>query len=391
MKKRIIAFLLYAFACQMGLIAQDLEDLMKLVLEQNRELKAAREAYQGSVFDAGTGNTPPDPEVEFAYLFGKPSDLGKRIDFGVSQHLDFPTAYIHRSKVRDIKISRAELRYILTRQEVLLETKKFWIEQLYLNQMGALLTDRLNQAETIRAHVEKKMLVGEASVLEMGQSNLLLASLEGEFEELRTQQENNRMAISEICGGASVEIPEQAFPAPIPFIPDSLLEDYRQGPFAQYHLQGTQLKEYKKSLAVSEHLPKISAGYYSETITDQTFRGLRLGISVPLWEKANTVNRANSEIAQAHAEAGWSLYQQERELKQKLNRLESIWRRTRKLEEALGAVNSITLLSSALENGEISLSEYFYNSDLYFRNQQQLLRYKRDLLVQEAELMKIYL
>jgi hypothetical protein len=62
-----------------------------------------------------------------------------------------------------------------------------------------------------------------------------------------------------------------------------------------------------------------------------------------------------------------------------------------KLEEALGSANSLSLLSSAMENGEISLTEYFYSSDFYFRNQQQLLRYKRDLLVQEAELLKVYL
>jgi hypothetical protein len=76
---------------------------------------------------------------------------------------------------------------------------------------------------------------------------------------------------------------------------------------------------------------------------------------------------------------------------QKLNRLETLRLRIDKLEEALGSVNSLALLSSAMENGEISLSEYFYTSDFYFRNQQQLLRYKRDLLIQEAALLKVYL
>jgi len=71
--------------------------------------------------------------------------------------------------------------------------------------------------------------------------------------------------------------------------------------------------------------------------------------------------------------------------------LETFQLRVTKLEEALGLANSISLLTHAIENGEISLSEYFYNSDFYFRNQQQLLLYKRDLLLQEADLLKVYL
>ncbi len=109
MKTRIIIVLILTFGMIASTEAQEADTLMKLVLEQNRELKVAREVYQVSILEAGTGNTPPDPEVEFAYLFGKPSDLGNRIDFGITQQLDFPTTYIHRSKVKKINSSRAEL------------------------------------------------------------------------------------------------------------------------------------------------------------------------------------------------------------------------------------------------------------------------------------------
>jgi len=85
------------------------------------------------------------------------------------------------------------------------------------------------------------------------------------------------------------------------------------------------------------------------------------------------------------------LYEQEKEVQQKISALESLRTRVNKLEEALGSANSLDLLASSMESGEISLSEYFYTSDFYFRNQQLLLRYKRDLLALEADLLKIYL
>jgi hypothetical protein len=54
-------------------------------------------------------------------------------------------------------------------------------------------------------------------------------------------------------------------------------------------------------------------------------------------------------------------------------------------------VNDEELLKIALEMGEISLSEYIYASDFYFRNIQSLHKFKRDQLLLEADLMKVYL
>lgn len=391
MKAKLIIILVLTYGAIAVTEAQEADSLMKLVLEQNRELKVAREAYQVAILEAGIGNTPPDPEVEFAYLLGEPSDLGKRTDFGISQQLDFPTAYIHRSRVKKIQHSRAELEYHLTRQKVLLEARQLWIEQIHLNQLQILLSERLQQAETIRKHMEQQLRAGEVGLLEVGQSRLMLASLESESGEVLTHLENNQIALLEITGGTHLEIDESNFPQAVQVLPDSILEAYRQGPYAQLYQQNLVLKEEEKNLALSQYLPKLKAGYFSESVIDQAFRGFRMGISVPLWENANTVKKAKSEIAQAEAAIDQVNNEQEMEIRQSLNRLETLQKRVKILEDALEEANSLTLLTSAMENGEISLTEYFYTSDFYFRNQQQLLRYKRDLLVQEAELLKIYL
>ena len=122
----------------------------------------------------------------------------------------------------------------------------------------------------------------------------------------------------------------------------------------------------------------------------EAFRGFTVGISVPLWENSHTIKTARSALIQSEAQLDLYLYEQERKIRQKLNQLGNLHRRVTKLEEALGSANSLDLLSSSMESGEISLSEYFYNSDFYFRNQQLLLRYKMELLSLEADLLKIY-
>jgi outer membrane protein TolC len=391
MKTRFILTISLALGFLVHPLAQNSEALMKLVLEKNRQLKVAREAVKLTALEAGTGNTPPDPAVEFGYLLGNPSDRGNRIDFGITQQLDFPTAYANRSKLRKILTSQAELDYILTRQEVLLEARRLWIEQIHLNQLRDLLEARLRQAQTIESHMERKVEAGETGLLELGQSRLMVASLEGEYEEVLALAVDLQIALREITGGENIEIRDTLYPKPLPIVADTMLEAYRLSPFVQYYDQELQMKEAEKNLAVSMHLPKLSAGYYSESIPNESFRGFRVGVSVPLWEKANTVKKAKSEIAFAKAEIDRYAFRQEKEVRQKLNKLESFRMRANKLEEALGTVNSLRLLATSLENGEISLSEYFYTSDFYFRNQAQLLRYKKELLLQEAELMKIYL
>ena len=391
MKTHIIISVCLVFGLTGSALAQEPDSLMKLVLEHNRSLNVAREALRVDILEAGTGNTPPDPEVEFGYLFGKPSDMGNRVDFGITQQLDFPTSYIYRSNLKKIRISRAELVYILTRQEVLLEAKKLWIEEIHLNQLHSLLTKRLRQAEIIQVQAEQQMDAGEIGLLEVGQSNLLVASIEGETDEVNTRMKSNRLSLQEITGGFVYESKDTLLPQPVTFISDSLLEAYREGPSTMLYQHDLDMREEEKNLAVSNHLPKLSAGYYSETVIDQAFRGIHLGVSVPLWENINTVKRAQSEVARAEAEMDRFNYQQESEILQKLNELENLRSRVSKLEMALESANSLELLATVLLNGEISFSEYFYSSDFYFRNQQLLLRYKRDLLLKEAELMKVYM
>ena len=390
MKRKLICTLFLALAMQTLAWAQEADSLMKLVLENNRTLMVAREASQTAILRAGTGNTPPDPEFEFGYLFGDPGQLGNKVNILVKQEMDFPTAYAHRAKLKDIRRSRAELEYLMIRQDILSKARQLWIRQVHLNKLSRLLKQRLQKAETIRSDVSEMMNAGEVGPLEYSQANLMVASIESEFEEVQSQLENTRLALLQMTGGQEIEVRDTLFPEPIPIVQDSLLADYRMGPGAQLHQQDRYEKERETSLARSEHLPKISAGYFSEAIPAEAFRGFTVGISVPLWENSHTIKTAQSALIQSEAQLNLYLYEQERKIRQKLNQLGNLHRRVTKLEEALESANSLDLLSSSMEAGEISLSEYFYNSDFYFRNQQLLLRYKMELLALEADLLKIY-
>ncbi|MEN8156171.1 MAG: TolC family protein, partial [Bacteroidota bacterium] len=373
-KRHIFTWILVACAATNTVSQNPVPDsLMKKALEHNKTLKVARESFQVALLEAGTGNAPPNPEVEFGYLFGNPADMGNRMDFSVSQQVDFPTTYIHRSRLRKIKTSRAELAYLATRQEVLLQAKQLWIEQIFLNRQEQLLSARLDQAERINEHQRQMVDAGESAQLAYNQSSIHLTTLQSEYAHVQSEIHRNQLAIREIAGGVVVEINASEFPLPAMIVADSLLADYSQSPELQLHIHMQELKAGQKSVIAAENLPKLSAGYYSETVLDQKFKGFQVGVTIPLWENSNRIKKAKSEVSFAEAETQRFTLLQQTELLQKLEQLESLKSRSEQLEETLAAGNSMELLTLAMESGEISLSEYYYASDFYFRSQQQLL------------------
>jgi cobalt-zinc-cadmium efflux system outer membrane protein len=253
-----------------------------------------------------------------------------------------------------------------------------------------MLERRVEQAEQLVSHYSQKLSVGEVGQLAFSQSNLQLTALTGELEGVRSDISTNQAALEELTGGTAVQVTDTLLPPYRPVDPDTLMAAYSQGALMQYFQREVDLREQKKNLSASLCLPKISAGYYSESVVTQQFRGFQLGISVPLWEHSNQIKLARSEVLYAEADAERATTRQHKELTERLQQRESLDLRIRHLEEALSLVNDIELLHLAWEGGEISLAELMVGSDLYFRNLETLMTYKRDRLLVEAELMRVY-
>ena len=367
------------------------DSLLNKVLVNNRSLKAARELYEVNILSARTGITPPDPQVEISYLVGTPSEIGNRTDFSVSQQFDFPTAYIHMSRARDLKQEKAELQYTLARQDILLQAMQLWLERIYLNQQESILFGRLTLSEKIVNHYREMMTAGESGQLSYSQSRLQTTALRSEYERTAMKIRSNQLALEEICGGEVVDVQDRVYPPAGIYISDSILQAYRSSSEMQLIQRNMELKAEQKSLSVSQNLPKLTAGYYSETVLNLRYKGFQVGFSVPLWENASKVKKAKSELLFAEADAARYESLQQMEVVEKIDRLASLRSQVEEIEGALGEVNDERLLNLAFEAGEISLSEYFYASELYFRNVSLLLEMRRDQLLLEAELMRVYL
>jgi outer membrane protein TolC len=365
------------------------DSLIEMVLRHNPTLAAAQQMMEASKLEARTGNTPPDPVVEMGWLSGFPESLGNRLDFSVAQEFDFPTAYIQRARAKDIRVQEAELAYALTRQEVLARASALWIERVSLDELHRIYQQRLKTAAQLSEHYRRMVEEGEVGKLSYSQANLQMVSLQGEMEQIRSALQVNEEALLEITNGNMVEVPTLQLPSlQLPQAND-IYAAWADGPEMMLHARQVELREQQGKLAVSKALPSFSAGYYSEAVINERFRGVSVGISIPLWEDANTVKHARARISQAEAELLEFKRQQQMELAQLMAQWNGLEQRISELSAALSEVNDEALLSVALELGEISLSEYIFSSDYYFQNMRKLIEMKRDQLLIGNALMKV--
>lgn len=98
--------------------------------------------------------------------------------------------------------------------------------------------------------------------------------------------------------------------------------------------------------------------------------------------------KAKLVFAESDADRYWQLTQNE--LLQKYEQWIYLKERVTAMEELLAISNNEILLRQAMEAGEISLTQYFYESDFYFQNILNLFEFKKEMLMLEADLRKVY-
>jgi hypothetical protein len=381
----LCVFLLFHFE---GKSQSSLETLISNAKENNKTLIAANRYYEAEVIQAKTGNTPENPEVEYAYLWGTPEQIGERVDFAVTQSFDFPTAYTSRSKLSKINREQANLRLQTTEQEVIVRARKAWFNAVYLNQVKLLLGQRLQNAELIAQAFQRLYDEGEANQLQLNQAQLKATALSNEMNRLKAEIVANNAEISWLNGGQAFMVADTTFPASANLVFDTLLKLYQTGP-RNAAFQGEVIRmEQLKDVTFNQKLPKLKAGYYQETILGTQLKGIVAGISIPLWADAHAVKAAKAGVVFAQTDAMRFWEQQKIQLTQMFERWLMLKAQVDEMDKLLDNSNNNSLLLKALERGEISLTQYYYESDFYFQNQFELFDMKRELYLLETELMR---
>ena len=365
-----------------------LDSLMLRVVNNNRTLTTASQYFETVQTGSKRNFYLENPEVGFAYLWGSPVELGNRTDLGVSQSFAFPTVYTNRSKLSKAEVEKASQILASMKIETLLEAKQLWIEKVYLNKELNVLSERMAELEQVSSFYQMQYENGEISKLSLNKALLLHATFMAERDKILAESEVIQLKINHITGNNPVEILDSIYYLINMDLQDSVIKESLMDPLYQAYLSEVDRLNFQKKLTRATGMPKIRTGYYSEKMNDLNLKGFQLGVTIPLWENSNKIKHASGEILTAEMEADKFRSAEVARIMQFYTRFTTYLKQVEQLSEVLEVANDPGLLSLAVETGEISMIEYFYEIELYYRVRHDFLLTEKELHLVEAELNK---
>lgn len=380
--KNIIIAIISIVAFNSSLFSQNnIDSVLSEIESNNTTLSALKQSADANKLGNKTGIYLQNPEVEFNYVWGNPSAIGNRIDINVTQSFDFPTAYGYKNQISNIKNEQVELEYQKQRKELLFRARLVCYDLIYTNALRAELSERILNAESIVNSYKAKLDVGETNILEYNKAQLNLLNLSKQMESYTIEREALLGELTRLNGGIYIDLTDSNFQiAEIPVdFEQWYLQAEQSNPLLNWLKKGIEHSQKQVSLNKSLSLPKLKAGYMSESVIGQEFQGVTVGLSIPLWENKNTVKYAKANTLAMENIANDNKIQLYNQLEVLHRKATELQKSVTDYKERLQIFNNSELLKKALNKGEISLINYMIELSIYYQSVKASLEMERDM------------
>jgi outer membrane protein TolC len=388
MKKLNIKSLLFLLLiCAADCAANDFRAILQSVERNNVRLQAARRVADAVKLEAKTENTLPAPEVEAGYLWGN-KGIGHRVDLGVSQSFEFPSVYLRRAKLIKQRMDNADLSYLNERQQVLLKAKLLCIQIVSYNALNRHFRKDLEQAESVAASVEKQFEKGEATAIEYHKAKQNAIVFVNELNQLKSLKESMLAELVRLNGGTPVTLHDSVLTHT--FLPKNFETwlNTQVDSHPLYQMAAGQLKEKENTLKVtkSQCLPNLRVGYASEKERVDHYQGVKIGISLPVWNMGRHIKAHKKQVEAAQLQlkdTKEEIYTHLRSLYQEAVVLQDA---VIKYQKTLHDYNNSALLKKSLEHGQINIITYLQEIQWGHEIREKQLETECELELKIAEL-----
>ena len=376
-----ISFILLLTTSLSSFSQATMEEILTDIETNNTTLNALDKQMEAKMLENKTGIFLHDPEFEFAYQWGDPASIGPKKNISLKQSFAFPTVYTYQNRVSEARNDQLSMEYNRQRVQIMLDAKQRCYDLIYANAMIAVMEQRLQHARHLMTAYERMLEAGETNVLEVNKARINMTTQQQQYELRQIEREQTLSELQRLNGGQPVEYEGTDFPAqPLPTDFNKWYQDVGlQNPILQWLEQEAAISRTQVSLARARSLPGFSAGYVSEALTHEQFRGWAVGVSIPLWEQKNTVKLARAHV---HATEETIIDQQ----LQHYNHLKSAHATAVSLQQTLSVYQQSVvdsehadLLQQAWQQGEIGLINYLMELSFYYDSVDRLLDTERDL------------
>jgi outer membrane protein TolC len=242
-------------------------------------------------------------------------------------------------------------------------------------------------AETYRIRLDK----GDGNIIEYNKAMLNLTAIQAETAKLKAEQVALLSELRRLNGGKEIAIIQDSYNSPM--LPADFEEWYAsveaKNPILQYVKGEIVIGKERMKLNRAMSLPKFSTGYISERVVGETFQGVSLGVSIPLWENKNMRKYAQAQVKASEIELDNSKVQFYNRLKSLFQKALVLQQNALKFRQTISDNKNDELLKKALDSGEISLLNYLQEIGFYYDAMLQVLHAERDYELALAELYAV--
>lgn len=366
MKKIILAAM--AFAAVVSAKAQDINAVLKSVEQNNMELKALLKGNEVADIENKSQNTLEDLSIEYSPFFQSETSGIASSELVITQGFNFPTLYGARKKAGKLQRNVLDMQYQTARRDILVNAKKLCLDIINYNKQKQLLQERRKNADELLAMFELKFKNGDATSLELNKIKLDRMNLETELVQADTKHANAMQQLQALNGGLPIEVNMTEYPqAPA----DDEVTMYEKAVATDWTVRTAQASvlaaEQDVKVNKQSWIPKFEIGYRRNTEGDNASNGFLIGGSIPLFSSKNKVIIAKARQTEAvmqHANARINAENSARTMITQMKQLKA----SADAYDVPLMRQTLKLLRTAVENGEISVTEYYVEADNIYKN-----------------------
>lgn len=379
--KRLIIVLSTVILGSANLLSQDIDRILAGVEKNNTTLVALRESADAELISNKTGLYPENPEFAFNYLWGSPESIGNRKDISMMQSFDFPSAYAYRNQISEQKNVQVELEYERQLKSIMTQTRLVCNELIYHNALAIELKQRIVNAQKIADSYKSKFEAGETGIIDFNKAQVYLLNIIKDAESCDIERSSHLAELKSLNGGLPVDFNDSIFP--LQTLPVDFEQWYadaeKNNPVLRWLNQEISISQKNEKLNAAMGLPKIQAGYMSEDVVGEQFRGVAVGLSIPLLENKNAVKYAKAKTFAVQSAESDNRQQFYNNLKALHTKAVSLQNSLDDYRTNLQKFNNSALLQKALDNGELSLAEYYFELTVYYESFNKILDIEKSL------------
>lgn len=397
MKSRILTILAIAFGTMVpasGVRAQDTMDrILRSIEENNASLKAAAAEMEVRKLENRSEALLEDLEVEFNYLWGQNAEVGQRHDLSVTQSFDIPTLLGMKARQATALDSQAALQYKAERLNILKEAQSLCIDAVYSNRIRAEYEVLLDYATRLYQATEREMEMGEVSALELNKARFNLTSARAQVERAELDAKETLSRLRVLNGGVDITLDSKDYGvSPLPEDFDTwFAQACEANPVLAYVAGEIALGSNGVRIDRLSALPRLTLGYMSEIGRNDKYRGITMGVAIPLWKNTNKVRQSQARVEVARERKAESEQEFYNSLRSEYDKAVSLKRLRDEYMLSLGEADIRDTLFKALDHGEISMGDYIAEINVLYQIIEEYLRVERDYMQSLAELNAVFL